>query len=160
MSFTLIFLVLILGIFVFFLTASTSTVKTIHHTSLQMPQILIDKDVPKPHCHPWGCGKISNTVPKEVTETLSKLKTKPFYTKHKDRNIVTKASADSHHNKSHPVPHENNKVITTFFFHPAPPSHDHHHRHHHARRPTHFMKKLHESKHAEHKEHKKQYIHH
>ena len=45
MSFTLIFLVLILGIFVFFLTASTSTVKTIHHTSLQMPQILIDKDV-------------------------------------------------------------------------------------------------------------------
>lgn len=159
MSFILIFLVLILGIFVFLLTASTNTVKTIHHTSLKMPQILFDKDVPNPHCHPWGCGKISNTVPKEVTETLSKLKTKPFYSKHKNRNIVTKVSSDSHHNKSHPVPHENNKVIAAFFFHPTP-SHDHHHRHHHARRPTHFMKKLHESKHAEHKEHKKQYIHH
>ena len=161
MSFTLIFLVLILGFFVFLLTASTNTVKTIHHTSLKMPQILFDKDVPKPHCHQWGCGKISNTVPKELSETLSKLKTKPFYTKHKDRNIVTKASADSHHNKSHPVPHENNKIITAFVIPKSTPHpHPHHSHHHHARRPTHFMKKLHESKHAKNKEHKKQYIHH
>jgi len=77
MNIILPFSIVFLSIVVLFFIFNTRAASTEHisktsttHTSNE------NNTLPKAHCHPWGCGKISNIVPKKVTQTLSKIKTK------------------------------------------------------------------------------------
>ena len=79
MNIILLFSIVFLSVVVLFFIFNARTTKT-HHISKMYTTHESGKttSLPKPHCHPWGCGKISNIVPKKVTQTLSKLKTKPL----------------------------------------------------------------------------------
>jgi hypothetical protein len=77
MNIILIFSIVFLSAVVLFFIFNTRTTK-IHHISKMHTTHATGKtsSLPEPHCHPWGCGKISNIVPKKVEQTLSKIKTK------------------------------------------------------------------------------------
>ncbi len=80
MNIILIFSIVFLSAVILFFIFNTRATKTSHinkmHTMHTMHTSSNNKTTPEPHCHPWGCGKISSIVPKEVDETLSKIKTK------------------------------------------------------------------------------------
>lgn len=79
MNIILLFSIVFLSVVVLFFIFNARTTKT-HHISKMYTTHESGKttSLPEPHCHPWGCGKISNIVPKKVTQTLSKIKTKPL----------------------------------------------------------------------------------
>lgn len=77
MNIILLFSIVFLSVVVLFFIFNARTTK-IHHISKMHTNHATGKtsSLPEPHCHPWGCGKISNIVPKKVEQTLSKIKTK------------------------------------------------------------------------------------
>ena len=77
MNIILLFSIVFLSVVVLFFIFNARTTK-IHHISKMHTTHATGKtsSLPEPHCHPWGCGKISNIVPKKVEQTLSKIKTK------------------------------------------------------------------------------------
>ena len=96
MNIILIFSIVFLSAVILFFIFNTRATKTSHinkmHTMHTMHTSSNNKTTPEPHCHPWGCGKISSIVPKEVDETLSKIKTKSSPSSKINRNVSSSST--------------------------------------------------------------------